>query len=510
MADAAVLSGKLPRPFGKYTLTRELGRGAMGMVYDARDGALDRRVALKVMLPSDHPDPREAAIEEQLFTREAQLCARLAKHPNIVSVYEAGTIENRRYIAMEFIDGIPLSDWTQQRKPSLRARVRMLRDIAVAVHHAHQAGILHRDLKPKNVLVDASGRPFVTDFGMAKRFGGGTEGSSVSGGASSSSGAGTVVGTPSYMSPEQAQGLKKVDARTDVYALGAMLYEILTGKPPFPGEMTIVALMRVVQDPILPPSQASPAWAASTENKAIEAVCMKALEKAPDARSPSALAFAEQLSAWLGEKASGSADGAAAPKKKPSVSWVPAALIPVAVLLAFFFLRLSSGPSPFESEWKDATTISALADPARDAVEGKWSIDGGGLVSARSPHARVEMPWKAPAEYDLRAIFTRREGTEEVAILLPWRGGTFLWTVRALENGASNTVVFRVRKDGIASILMGKNVDIRSTTALPNPPGAAWALRDAALPGIGCADGVVDFDRVEIRDVSGRGVRSRP
>lgn len=506
MVDAGIISGKLPRPFGKYTLTRELGRGAMGMVFDARDSALDRRVALKVMLPSDHPDPKEAAIEEQLFTREAQLCARLAKHPNIVSVYEAGTIENRRYIAMEYVDGIPLSDWTEQRRPSLRARVRMLRDIALAVQHAHQAGILHRDLKPKNVLVDASGRPFVTDFGMAKRFGGDGTGSAVS----STSGAGTVVGTPSYMSPEQAQGLKKVDARTDVYALGAILYEILAGKPPFPGEMTIVALMRVVQDPIVPPSTASPAWAASTENKAIEAVCMTALAKVPDARYPSASAFAEQLTAWLGDKAASSADKPAEQRKKSSVSWLPAALIPVAVLVAFFLLRMSSGPSPFDSEWKGATTISALADPARDAVEGKWTIDGGGLVSSRDAHARIELPWKAPAEYDLRATFTRREGTDDVVLLLPWRGGTFLWSFRALENGASNTVVFRVRKDGIASILMGKNIDSRSTYALPNPPGAGWALRDPSLPGIGCADGVVDFDRVEILDVTGQGIRSRP
>jgi serine/threonine protein kinase len=124
MTDAGILSGTLPRPFGKYTLIRELGRGAMGMVYEARDSALDRRVALKLMLPSDNPDPKDAMTEEQLFTREAQLCARLAKHPNIVSVYEAGAIEGRRFIAMEYIDGTPLSEWTKQRQPSLRSRIR--------------------------------------------------------------------------------------------------------------------------------------------------------------------------------------------------------------------------------------------------------------------------------------------------------------------------------------------------------------------------------------------------
>src|SRR5204863_7069813 len=117
-------------------------------------------------------------------------------------------------------------------------------------------------------------------------------------GVSSSSSSGTVVGTPSYKSPEQAQGLKNIDARTDVYALGAMLYELLAGHPPFPGEMTIVALLRVVQDPIVPPSVASPAWAGSSEDKSIEAVCLQALSKNPDDRFPDAISFADRLSKW--------------------------------------------------------------------------------------------------------------------------------------------------------------------------------------------------------------------
>jgi len=457
------------------------------------------------MLPVTNPDVKEAQIEEQLFTREAQLCARLAKHPNIVSVYEAGTIEGRRYIAMEYIDGIPLSDWAEQRKPSLRSRVRMLRDIAFAVHHAHQAGILHRDLKPKNVLVDPNGRPFVTDFGMAKRLADGN-----SSGVSSSSGSGTVVGTPSYMSPEQAQGLKTVDRRTDVYAMGAMLYETITGKPPFPGEMTIVALMRVVQDPITPPSVASPSWAASTENKAIEAICMKALSKNPDDRFPDAMSFADQLSTWLGDKPPTAPLKSAERKKKSTVTWIPAALIPVVVLLVFFIARMMSGPSPFEADWSHATTVSALADPGKDSVEGDWKIEGGGLVSPRAARARIQLPWKAPAEYDLRATFVRREGVDDVVLLLPWKGASFFWSVRALENGALNTVIFRVRKDGIASVLMGKNVDSRSTYALPNPPGKDWALRDPSLPGLGSADGVVEFKSIEIMDITGAGVRTRP
>jgi len=508
MTDAGILSGALPRPFGKYTLLRELGRGAMGMVYEARDSALDRRVALKLMLPSNYPDPKDAITEEQLFTREAQLCARLAKHPSIVSVYEAGAIDNRRFIAMEFIDGTPLSDWTVQRKPSLRSRVRILREVAHAVHHAHKAGILHRDLKPMNVLIDAQGHPFVTDFGMAKRIGGG-EGSSVSGGASTSSGAGVVVGTPAYMSPEQAQGLKAIDRRTDVYSMGAMLYEMLTGKPPFPGDMTIVALMRIIQDPVLPPSHASLEWKDSSEDKSIESLCMQALAKNPEERPADALAFAEGLTAWLKDKpitVAAKADGKG--KRSPFV-WVPAALLPVAVFVAVFVVRLTQGPSPFESDWTRATSLTTISDPSMDGVEGAWKSDATTLVSGRSGHARLELPWRPPEEYDLRVTFVRREGQDDVAVLFPWKGASFLWTTRALENGAPHTVVFRVRKDGVASNLKAERVASSSTYALPNPPDAKWALRDATLLGLGCSDGVVEFRSVEILDVTGQGARMR-
>lgn len=504
MDSGSIITGNLPRAFGKYTLSRELGRGAMGMVFEARDSALDRRVALKLMLPSDNPNPKDAALEEQLFTREAQLCARLTKHPNIVSVYESGTIENRRYIAMEFIDGIPLSDWTLQRKPSLRARVRILREVAYAVHHAHQAGILHRDLKPKNVLIDAQNRPFVTDFGMAKRVGG--EGSGVF----SSTGSGTVVGTPSYMSPEQAQGLRKVDPRTDVYSMGAMLYEMLTGKPPFPGEMTIVALMRVVQDPILPPSQASASWAASAEDKSIESICLQALAKNPGDRHPDAISFADALTAWLKDKPDTLALKAEIrSRKRNQLLWLPAALIPVAVLAMVFIVRLTQGPSPFESGWSRATSLTAISDPAQDGVEGAWRSDASTLVSSRSAHARLELPWRPPEEYDLRVTFVRREGVDDVAILFPWKGASFLWTMRAVENGAPHTVVFRVRKDGVASNLKADRIASSSTFAVANPPDAKWALRDASLLGLGCADGVVEFRSVEILDVTGQGARFR-
>ena len=511
MNNAGIISGSLPRAFGKYTLMRELGRGAMGAVFEARDSALDRKVALKLMLPSDNPNPQEAAIEEQLFTREAQLCARLEKHPNIVSVYEAGTIEGRRYIAMEFIDGVPLSDWTAQRKPSLRARVRVLRDVAHAIHHAHKGGILHRDLKPKNVLIDAQGRPFVTDFGMAKRVG--SAGETTGGGSGASSTAGTVVGTPSYMSPEQAQGLKKVDVRTDVYALGAMLYEMLAGSPPFPGEMTIVALMRVVQDPIIPPSAASAAWANSGEDKTIEAVCLQALSKSPDDRFPDALSFADRLSLWLGERRGITARKAGEKKaRKVLPILLPLLALPIVMVVALVVSRMNQQlPPSSELMWAEAPQLLKLVDPAKDAAAGSWRIDKGVLVSGSSPRARLEIPWRPPEEYDLKVTFVRRQGTEEVAILLPWNGTTLIWAApRGLENDTLHTALFRVRRDGLASNLTAKRVNSLTSYSTPPPADPQWALRNPALLGLGCDQSVVEFQSVQVIDITGKGSGMRP
>src|SRR5262249_50846185 len=154
---------------------------------------------------------------------EAQLSANLPKHPNIVTVYEAGLLDNRHFIAMECIDGKPLSWWRRKSSASIRQQVRLLRDVALAVHHAHENGILHCDLKPQNVMVDEKKRPFVTDFGLARRPGR-DPGAQLEDG--------MTAGTPAYMSPEQAQGLLQLDRRTDVYSLGVMLYEIVTGRIP--------------------------------------------------------------------------------------------------------------------------------------------------------------------------------------------------------------------------------------------------------------------------------------
>jgi tetratricopeptide (TPR) repeat protein/predicted Ser/Thr protein kinase len=255
--------------FDKYVLLETLGAGGSGTVFRAFQKDLRRVVALKVLRGTD---------DEMLqrFAREAQTAARL-KHPGIVSVYETGRVDGVPYLSMEYIDGKPLD-----RLGALPPRrvASLLRDVALAVQHAHDQGVLHRDLKPQNILVDAAGRACVTDFGLAREIEGGK----------SLTLTGMVVGTPAYMSPEQARGEKDLDGRSDVSGLGAVLYELLAGRPPFAGQTPVDTALAVInQDPV-PPRRLKPDVPAD-----LEAVCLKAMEKDRERRYPSARALAEDL-----------------------------------------------------------------------------------------------------------------------------------------------------------------------------------------------------------------------
>src|SRR6185295_6335764 len=181
--------------------------------------------------------------------------------------------------------------WVQQGSVTIGRPTARLRDVALAVHHAHENGVIHRDLKPANILVDADHHPHVMDFGLAKLVGQSVRASYTEGA--------LAVGTPAYMSPEQAAGSKTVDARTDVYSMGVMLYEILTGKLPFVGASPMEVMIKTTKDPVVPPSKITGIQINPEHFKTLESVCLKALSKNPDDRHPSAEAFAEDLSAWL-------------------------------------------------------------------------------------------------------------------------------------------------------------------------------------------------------------------
>src|SRR5262245_11996274 len=223
--------GTKVRYFGDYELKRVLGKGGMGVVYKAQQRSLNRFVALKMIKAG-----RWAGAEEvRRFRNEAEAVANL-DHPRIVPIYEVGEHRRRHYFSMKLIEGPSLADRLQDYAADPRKSAHVVAAIARAVHHAHQRGILHRDLKPSNILLDAAGEPHVTDFGLARRIEP-TGDQSVSG---------SVVGTPSYMSPEQAEGRRgAITTATDVYGLGAILYAALTGQPPFQADSVLATLDQV-------------------------------------------------------------------------------------------------------------------------------------------------------------------------------------------------------------------------------------------------------------------------
>jgi serine/threonine-protein kinase len=273
-------SGELPRTFDGYELLQELGRGGMGVVYKAWEPSLKRFVALKTLLRGESA----SADDVTRFRTEAQSAAGLS-HPNIVPVYKVGEWDGRVYFSMKYVEGTTLAARVAAGPLPPAEAARLVAAIARAVDHAHNAGILHRDLKPSNVLLDGDDQPLVTDFGLAKQ---------VEGGASLT-GTGAIVGTPSYMAPEQAEGrAREVGRPADVYALGAILYELLTGRPPFQAASVVDVLLLVRTEEAVPPRRLNPKI-----DPDLELVCLKCLEKRPEHRYATAAALAADLEAYL-------------------------------------------------------------------------------------------------------------------------------------------------------------------------------------------------------------------
>ncbi|MBX3471320.1 MAG: protein kinase [Planctomycetes bacterium] len=273
----------LPSRIGPYQLVRMLGAGAMGAVYHARHVELERDVALKLLQSEGAPTARAI----QRFKREARLAARL-DHPNIVRVYEAGHEAGQHFIAMDMVRGRSVGELLTLGEVTVRRAVHVMRKTAEAVAYAHEQGVIHRDLKPANILVDdRSGEPRVTDFGLATL--------SEPDEDDKLTRTGAAVGTPAYMAPEQVRGrVDEIDRRTDVYALGATLYEMLTGAPPFDAATFLELAKRICDEDPVAPRKKNPAVPAP-----VETVCLKALEKDPAARYQSAADMAADLAAFL-------------------------------------------------------------------------------------------------------------------------------------------------------------------------------------------------------------------
>jgi predicted Ser/Thr protein kinase len=268
----------LPRLPG-YEIIRIIDQGGMGVVYEARQLKLGRTVAVK-MISGVRLRPKIVA----RFRAEAEAAARL-QHPNFVQIFEVGEVNGRPFFSMEYVPGGSLAQQLTRELPLARKAAELLETLARAVHAAHERGIVHRDLKPSNVMLADDGTPKIADFGLAKRL-------------DDDSGhthTGEILGTPSYMAPEQAEGKKdQIGPHTDVYALGAILYELLAGKPPFQGISPLDSLRLVVaQEPI------APSQIAASVPRDLEAICLKCLEKAPSQRYATANALADDLRRFL-------------------------------------------------------------------------------------------------------------------------------------------------------------------------------------------------------------------
>ncbi len=268
------------RYFGDYELLDEIARGGMGVVYKARQCKLNRTVALKMILTGELAS--EAAVRR--FYAEAEAAARL-DHSHIVPVFEVGQHDGCHYFSMGYVEGESLAKRLRSGPLPPQQAAEYVRKIALAVHYAHEKGVVHRDLKPANVLLDGHGEPKVTDFGLAKRIDA-TDGATATG---------EVLGTPSYMPPEQAAGkVSELGPTADVYSLGATLYALLTGRPPFQAANVMDTLLQVLECPPPPPQVLNPDVPPD-----LQTVCMKCLEKAPGQRYASAAELADDLDRWL-------------------------------------------------------------------------------------------------------------------------------------------------------------------------------------------------------------------
>lgn len=319
--ESTAAGEEMPRDFGDYELLAEIGRGGMGVVYRARQKDLDRTVAIKMILSSN----LASADHVRRFRDEARAAAGV-RHSNVVHIHEVGQHHGQHYFTMEYVEGESLAERIGRGLLDPQTAARLVAKVAQAVDHLHQHGIVHRDLKPSNVLLDADGEPYVTDFGLAKFFAGG----------SSATATGVIAGTPCYMAPEQAAGRNaEVGPASDVYSLGAILYEVLTGRPPFFRDSPLDTLLEVLGSEPPPPRQLN-----RSIPRELERICLKCLSRSPGDRYASAAALADDLDHFL--------KGEAIEARPPGLlqhlwSWIrrqPALASRVGTLGAFYVVEL--------------------------------------------------------------------------------------------------------------------------------------------------------------------------
>ncbi|MFO1499826.1 MAG: serine/threonine-protein kinase [Verrucomicrobiota bacterium] len=425
----------LGRPFADYELLEEIARGGMGVVYRARQLSLGREVAVKMILAG------ELAGEESLrmFRREAHAAANL-HHPNIVPVYEIGEHELQHYFTMRLVPGgRTIAEWAGTQRGSWRAIASAAAKAARAVEHAHSRGVLHRDLKPSNILWDEEAGPQVTDFGLAKLL----------------DDAGTVtrtlqaMGSPSYMAPEQMGGrTKEITTATDVYGLGAVLYELISGQPPFLGSTALETMKRAAEE-LPPPLSGAP--------RDLCTICLKCLAKATEDRYASAAALADDL-----ERFSRGEPVAAVPLTWGQTAWRWAQRQPqIAALVSLIAISLVAGIVGVTWQWRKAEGArrgeSAALARATSTVVDLYTHSG--LVSARDGDTTRAALWFAKAA---EAALDPSQRAEHLGRQIAWRNESAT-AVRVFESQLGN--ILRLYWNASQTALLGLTWNLR---------GAIW------------------------------------
>jgi serine/threonine protein kinase len=387
-------AGDRVRYFGEYELLEEIARGGMGVVFKARQVKLSRIVALKMILAGDLAGEEEI----QRFKIEAEAAANL-DHPGIVPIYEIGDHEGQHYFSMGFVDGISLAERVKEGPVPSQEAAWIVSQVAKAIAHAHSKGVIHRDLKPANILLDAKGEPRVTDFGLAKQIQSHRDLTRT----------GAVMGTPSYMPPEQAAGKSFIGATADVYSLGAVLYAILTGRPPFQSANIVDTIMQVLECDPVPPRQLD-----SQIECDLETICLKCLAKSPNRRYASAAELVDDLERFLNDQP--------IQARPPGIwertsQWARNHVATVTTMMLFLASSLFIIPlvqvvsSVHQSSLQRQRNVDEFTEPRFAALS---SIQSASIIREMTRIIR-EQPTNAPARFDRACAFIAR-GEYEFAI----------------------------------------------------------------------------------------------
>jgi eukaryotic-like serine/threonine-protein kinase len=509
---------------GRYRLLGRLGSGGMADVWCAVDSMLNRRVALKFLHPRFAQD--EQFVER--FRREASAAAGL-QHPNVVGVFDRGTVDGTHYIAMEYVEGASLKDLIA-RGLTVGEAVEIVRQVLAGVKYAHERGIIHRDLKPQNVLVDAEGRARVTDFGIARA------------GASEITQTGSVLGTAQYLSPEQAQGLP-VTAASDIYSIGVMLYETLTRQVPFDADSPVTVALKQVSERPRPPSELNP-----QVSRALDGVVMRALAKDPANRFGSAEEFRQALDiaeadpsgAGFGDTASYAAVAAAAGTEPPPEPPPPpeerrfftrgrATLLALILLalagVAIYFLLLNGSSTPRvlvptvlgQREEKATQELEAAGFKVSSIPVPRANTPAGHVIEQDPPAGS-----RAPKGSLVRISVSRGLGT---AIVPDVAGSKLVAAQKELEDAGFRTEVTRQHSDRVKSGIVigtmppsGTRLERKQTVTIqvssgpklvevPSVIGLGKASADVRISDAGL---VTNFERQESTEPAGQVIDQSP